>query len=299
MRHRATYVVIGVLVGTIAMQSATPAAESQVDVPDRHGANWRPKVIADDGQGSGGGGEVRTFSLPNGATMEFVWMEPGTFTMGSPSSESGRGSDEGPQHEVAIREGFWLGRYEITQEQWEAVMGTAPWSGQSYVQANASNPAVYISWDDVDDLIGLLNTDADATVYRLPMEAEWEYACRAGTSTRWSFGDEKSQLGEYAWYDDNAWNAGLQYAQPVGTKLPNPWGLFDMHGNVWEWCQDSYGSYPSAAEVDPQGPSAGSSRVIRGGNFYFVAPYTRSAYRYSYAPGRRSNAVGARLLRRH
>ena len=128
-------------------------------------------------------------------------------------------------------------------------------------------------------------------IYRLPTEAEWEYAARAGTTTRWSFGDDESQLGKYAWYGGN------QYAQPVGTKLPNPWGLYDMHGNVYEWCKDWYGTYPTGAVVDPQGPSAGSYRVLRGGTFYSYAQSVRSAYRRYNVPGYRYYIIGFRLLR--
>ncbi|MEW6755317.1 MAG: formylglycine-generating enzyme family protein [Candidatus Latescibacterota bacterium] len=228
--------------------------------------------------------------------MQFIWIEPGTFTMGSPESDPWHDGDEGPQHEVTLTRGFWLGKHEITQEQWEAVLGTRPWAGQGYVQANPRHPAVYISWDDVQQFIGRLNADAGTGVYRLPTEAEWECACRAGTSTRWSFGEDEPDLGDYAWYLDNAWSVGVQYAQPVGTKLPNPWGLFDMQGNVWEWCQDWYGSYPSGAVVDPVGAASASNRVIRGGSFKNNAQNTRSANRNNNSPGNRNNNLGARLL---
>ena len=238
-----------------------------------------------------------TVALAGGATMEFVWIEPGTFTMGSPTSEPGRGSKEGPQHKVTITQGFWLGKYEITQGQWEAVMGTTPWSDQSYVQSNASHPAVYISWEDVQELVQALNAAAGDSPYRLPTEGEWEYACRAGAGTRWSFGDEEGELGEHAWYAENAWMADEKYGHAVGTKLSNPWGLFDMHGNVYEWVADWYGSYSSESQVDPAGPSTGSYRVIRGGNFFNDARYTRSGYRVNTSPGLRINHIGARLLR--
>ena len=124
--------------------------------------------------------------------------------MGSPSTEVGRDSDEGPQHEVTISKGFYLGKYEVTQGQWQAVMGTTPWSGQSYVQVDADNPAVYVSWNDVQSFVQALNEAAKDSLYRLPTEAEWEYACRAGTTERWSFGDDESKLKDYAWYDVNA-----------------------------------------------------------------------------------------------
>ncbi len=177
-------------------------------------------------------------------------------------------------------------------------MGTQPWSGQDYVQSNASHPAVYISWEDVQGLIGKLNAAAGKNSYRLPSEAEWEYACRAGMRSRWSFGDEESQLKEYAWYYDNAWVVGLEYAQPVGQKLPNPWGLYDMHGNVWEWCQDWYEDYSSSAQTDPIGPASGAYRVARGGGFGSDARVTRAAFRSGESPpSPRSSFLGVRLLR--
>jgi formylglycine-generating enzyme required for sulfatase activity len=243
-------------------------------------------------------GDLLTEDLPGGVTMDFVWIEPGTFTMGSPDTEEGRFDDEGPQHEVTISQGFYLGQFEITQGQWEGVMGTRPWEGEDFVQSNPSHPAVYISWEDMQGFVARLNDAADEEVYRLPTEAEWEYAARAGTVTRWSFGDDESQLGEYAWYRDNAWDIGLQWGQPVGTKLPNPWGLYDMYGNVWEWVQDWYGEtyYSESPGIDPQGPSSGSIRVLRGSSFDNFARHVRSADRGLFDPAFRG-FFGVRLLR--
>ena len=232
-------------------------------------------------------GQTQTFSLAGGARIEMVWIAPGSFMMG----------EEGSSHRVTLSQGFYLGKYEVTQGEWESVMGTQPWAGKNNVQANPNHPAVYISWDDVQAFIGKLNAAAGENIYRLPTEAEWEYACRAGTSTRWPFGEDESQLGDYAWYKDNAWDAGLEYAQPVGQKKPNPWGLYDMHGNVWEWCQDWYGDYSSNAQTDPMGPAASSIRVRRGGAFNYLAQYTRSANRYYDVPSHRYFDVGFRLLR--
>ncbi|MCC7261780.1 MAG: formylglycine-generating enzyme family protein, partial [Candidatus Latescibacteria bacterium] len=198
-------------------------------------------------------GKTLTATLRNGASLEFVWIEPGTFMMGSPASEPGRGSDEGPRHPVTLTKGFYLGKDLITQRQWTAVMGTQPWSGRKYVQPHPDHPAVYISWNDLQELVAKLNADTGEALYRLPSEAEWEYACRAGTSTRWSFGDDEGRLRKYAWYEINAWNAGVQYAPAVGTKLPNPWGLFDMHGNVFEWIEDWYANYyPNTEQINPK-----------------------------------------------
>ena len=228
-------------------------------------------------------------TLPGGATMKFVWIEPGSFVMGSPSSEPGRHSSEGPQHEVTISRGFYLGKYEITQAQWESVMGGNP---SNFIGPN--RPVETISWNDVQSFIHRLNEAAGDSLYRLPTEAEWEYAARAGTTRRWSFGDEVSELENYAWY---SCNDGCD-TKDVGTKLSNPWGLYDIYGNVLEWCQDWFGSYSSSASVDPSGPSTGSARVIRGGSFdYSHAQDVRSAIRSSVDPGNRFNFLGARLLR--
>ena len=252
------------------------------------------------GGGGGSTGTAQTFTHSLGdksVSMDFVWIEPGTFMMGSPESEPGRYSDEGPVHEVEISRGFWLGKYEVTQGEWESVMGTTPWSGESYVRLNPSHPAVYISWDDVQEFVDKLNVAAGSAVYRLPTEAEWEYACRAGTSTRWSFGDDESELTHYAWYEDNAWNAGKKYAQPVGLKRANPWGLYDMHGNVWEWVNDRHSKYSSSRKVDPLGSTFGPYRVLRGGGFGSYAQDVRSANRNGALPYARDGRLGVRLLR--
>ena len=243
-------------------------------------------------------GRDTTVTLPGGATMEFVWIEPGTFIMGSPETEEGRGVQVGPQHEVTISNGFWLGKYELTQGQWLAVMESTPWSGK-YVQSNPNLPAAYISWDDVQGLIGTLNKAAGDSLYRLPTEAEWEYACWAGTKNLDGglFGVEGSKLGEYAWYADNARDAGENCAHAVGLKQPNPWGLHDMLGNVGEWCQDWSGEYPEAAQTDPTGPSAGTLRVYRGLGFYSEARVTRSALGGASTLEAGLSQNGARLVR--
>ena len=249
-----------------------------------------------------------TAELPGGAQLEMVWIAPGAFTMGSPQNEidqlyidadwdTDSFSDEGPQHEVVISEGFYLGKYELTQGQWEAVMGSNP---SKYKGAN--RPVEQVSWYDVQFFVQELNQFAGSSVYRLPTEAEWEYACRAGTATRWSSGDDESQLTDYAWYGGNNSFSGVYMqdtlgTKDVGTKLPNPWGLYDMHGNVDEWCQDWYGAYSNRSQVDPTGPATGSYRVYRGGGFLDDAIYVRSASRYMDLPGESYNYVGFRLLR--
>ena len=243
----------------------------------------------DDGAADGDGA---VSLLPGGGSMEFVWIEPGVFQMGS---DTGR-KDESPVHEVEISRGFWLGKYEVTQEQWKSVMDEEPWSGRARVESNPSHPAVIISWDEVQEFIRRINEDAGEELYRLPTEAEWEYACRAGTQTRWSFGDDESLLPDYAWYHGN--NYFTKGAKTVGTKRPNPWGLYDMHGNVWEWVQDWYDEeyYSRSVRNDPQGPTSGLGRVIRGGHFGHIDG-VRSAYRHLRFPDSRSYTVGVRLLR--
>jgi formylglycine-generating enzyme required for sulfatase activity len=245
--------------------------------------------------GTGYANQEISVDLPGGATMEMVWIEPGTFMMGSPAGEVGRSPDEGPQHQVTLSKGFYLGTYEITQGQWSAVMGRGPWSGDDKVPESPDIPATFLSWNDLQGFVHTLNVETGDSLYRLPTEAEWEYACRAGTKTRWSFGDEESQLGAYGWYKANA--VGEQYGHAVGTKKPNPWGLFDLNGNVTEWCQDWYGAYSGSSQTDPPGPATGSYRVKRGGFFGDDAQGTRSAFRYFGSPGYRDSSLGARLLK--
>lgn len=232
------------------------------------------------------------------AGIEFCWIPPGTFTMGSPVSEEGHGdlSDES-QHEVTLRRGFWLGKYEVTQAQWVAVMGSNP----SHFKGD-DLPVEEISWYDCQSFIRKLNLDqrGDGT-YRLPTEAEWEYACRAGTTTPFHFGNEIST--DYANYNENFkyygdgrkgyWDRTIR----VGTFSPNAWGLFDMHGNVWEWCQDWYDENPSRSVTDPQGPGSGEMRTLRGGSWYNAAEDCRAACRWAATPNIQSNFIGFRLLR--
>jgi formylglycine-generating enzyme required for sulfatase activity len=230
----------------------------------------------------------------NSLGMEFVYVSPGSFMMGSPSGESDRDGDE-KQHRVTLTRGYYMQTTEVTQGQWRKVMGSKPWSGKKYIQENANNAAAYISWNDCQAFIRKLNQMEGANKYRLPTEAEWEYACRAGSSTRFCFGDSDGQLGNYAWYRKNARDVGDKYAHAVGTKRPNAWGLYDMHGNVREWCQDWSGNYPSGSVTDPTGPSSGSSRVYRGGSWNGLARNCRSAHRYRYVPGYRYYDLGFRL----
>jgi formylglycine-generating enzyme required for sulfatase activity len=247
--------------------------------------------------GTAGGTQVAVGEYPqpptapktqrNSLGMEFVLIPAGTFQMGANDSEAD--DDEKPMHTVRLTQPYYLGKCEVAQSQWQAVMGNNP----SKFTGDPNRPVETVSWDDVQEFIRRLNSREGGAMYRLPTEAEWEYAARAGTTTRWSFGDDASQLGRYAWYKSNA---GGQ-THPVGQLQPNPWGLYDMHGNVWEWVQDWYGKYTSGPAVDPAGPSSGSLRVFRGGSWYFAARGCRSADRGYVAPGLRDDIRGFRLLR--
>ena len=242
------------------------------------------------------GEKTLTLTLGTGVTMRLVRIEAGKFTMGSPDSEKDRGKDERPQHQVTITKPFYMGATEVTQAQWKAVMDTQPWEGKSYAKAGAEHAASYISWDDATAYCTALSKKTGRTV-RLPTEAEWEYACRAGTTTAYSFGDDASRLGDYAWYDGNAYDKDEKYAHPVGVKKPNAWGLYDMHGNVWEWCADWYvDSYANADTRDPKGPAGGSARVLRGGSWYAFPQFCRAARRNGGSPDYRGGSGGFRVV---
>ncbi|NGZ05167.1 MAG: SUMF1/EgtB/PvdO family nonheme iron enzyme [Magnetococcales bacterium] len=230
--------------------------------------------------------------VTNSLGMTFKLIPAGMFTMGASASDVSANSwysQATPQHQVTISRAFYMQTTEITQGQWRAVMGNSP----SYFSSCGDNcPVEQVSWDDLQTFITTLNARNDGT-YRLPTEAEWEYAARAGTTTAYSFGDSESNLGNYGWSYSNA-SSGTR---PVAQKLPNPWGLYDMHGNVWEWVQDWYGSFASTSVMDPQGPSSGSHRVGRGGGWNYYPVSLRSAYRSNIGSGARNGALGARLLR--
>ena len=186
-----------------------------------------------------------------------------------------------------------MGVHEVTQAQYEQVMGVNP---SEYKGAN--NPVEMVSWEDAVEFCRRLSElpaeKAAGNVYRLPTEAEWEYACRAGTTTKFSFGDDESDFGEYGWYRENSGRT----THPVGSKLPNAWGLYDMHGNVWEWCQDWYGDYPSGSVTDPSGATSSSFRVLRGGGWDYSADGCRSAFRGRDLPSCRDyGRLGFRVVR--
>ena len=227
-----------------------------------------------------------------------VWIKPGTFTMGSPLDEKDRDLDEDPLTRVILTGGFWMGKYEVTQREYEKVMGNNP----SWFRGDPSRPVEQVSWDDaVAYCTRLTQTEFVAGRlplgyhYRLPTEAEFEYACRAGTTTRFSFGDDLdySQLGDYAWYSANSGAT----SHPVGQKKPNLFGLYDIYGNVWEWCLDLYQDrYRGDTVTDPAGPATGITRVFRGGGSDIAAKYCRSAFRNNVLPSRRDNFIGFRVV---
>ena len=225
--------------------------------------------------------DKRLVKVINGVEFAFRWCPPGTFTMGSPTDEEDRDSDE-TQHEITLTKGFWMMETEVTQKQWKAVMGSLPDCGFK----GDNLPVERVSWNDCQEFCE--KCSALGLPVQLPTEAQWEYACRAGST-----GAYAGNLDEMAWYGSNSGSK----THPVGTKKANAWGLYDMHGNVWEWCQDWYGDYPSGSVTDPTGPSNGSSRVYRGGSWLNFAWICRSAFRGSLDPGLQSNDLGFRCVK--
>jgi len=221
------------------------------------------------------------FDLGGGVKMDMVLIQPGSFMMGDRTGEK----EEKPAHKVTISRPFYMGKFEVTQEQWKTVMNGNP----SHFKG-AKNPADNISWEASQEFVKKLNEKFgnSGVTFSLPTEAQWEYACRAGTSTRYGYGNEEAGLEEYGWFKSTAGGK----THPVGEKKPNAWGLYDMHGNVWEWCADWYdGNYykqsPSndpAGPADPKGESGVASRVLRGGSWGDPAFYCRSAYRHCLPP---------------
>jgi len=223
----------------------------------------------------------KTIDLGKGVSMEFVLIPAGSFDMGSPDSEKERDSDEGAVRKVQITKAFYMSKYEVTQDQYLAVMGRNP------SQFSGGNlPVEGVSWDEAVACCGKIGG-------RLPTEAEWEYACRAGSETRFCCGDDLNyaRLGEYAWYSGNSGST----THAIGQKKPNSFGLYDMHGNVYEWCSDWFSAYANAQAVNPVGVSSGRYRVCRGGSWFSDAGHCRSAYRSLSVPDARNINFGFRV----
>ena len=232
--------------------------------------------------------------------LKLKWIAAGSFQTGSPSGELGRGSDE-RQHEVTLTQGYWLGAHEVTQAQWQSVMGSNPSKFKG-----SRNPVEQVSWEDAMAFCKKL-TEREFLAgrlpagwrYTLPTEAQWEYACRAGTRSAFHYGNRLDS--RMANFDGNYPYGGASTGEyrnktvAVGSFQSNAWGLYDMHGNVWEWCSDRYGDYPSGSVVDPTGARSGSVRVNRGGSWFSGARFCRSAIRYGNSPGVRGNDLGFRL----
>ena len=244
-------------------------------------------------------------NFTNAIGMKFVWIAPGSFVMGSPKEEKLR-LDRETQHKVTLTKGFYMSVYTVTQEQWQAVMGNNP----SRFKGEKNLPVEQVSWEDCQEFVKKLR-DKDKKAYRLPSEAEWEYACRAGTKTPFHFGatistDQVNYYGE-AVYGDGKKGVDRKKTTPVGSFPANAWGLHDMHGNVWQWCQDWYGDYPQKDVVDPQGAEKRGKndkddkdkddnfRVLRGGSWDNDPRHCRSASRSWNVPGFRNDDFGCRV----
>ena len=234
------------------------------------------------------------FYVEPNTRMVLVAIEPGSFVMGSPASEAGRNADE-QLHRVTLSRRVYMGRYEVTQTEWQAVMGANP----SRFSTCARCPVEQVNFYDVDDFLTRLTARSTAMRYRLPTEAEWEYACRAGTTTAYAFGDRltiQDANVNTTPAEQATPGIGASRARQVGSFPPNAWGLHDMHGNVWEWTNDFYGPFNERAEVHPRGPEVGTTRVIRGGSWYFDAGSARCALRYTHAPQDRGFSLGFRVV---
>ena len=235
--------------------------------------------------------------ITNSIGVKLVLIPKGTFMMGSPESEEGRDKDDETQHEVTISKDYYLGVYEVTQAQYEKVMGKNPshFQGAIVGNENADLPVENVSWDDAVEfckkLSDLPEEKKTGREYRLPTEAQWEYACRAGSKTAYSFDDEEGLLPEYGWFKRNSSNR----THTVGLLEPNAWGLFDLHGNVWEWCSDWFGEYPMGAVSERTAPKEGTDRVFRGGVWDGGAALCRSANRSWVTPVVRRSINGFRL----
>ena len=236
--------------------------------------------------GSSLSGNALTIPVKNGISIEMVKVEDGSFDMGATPEMQNPDEDEKPVHRVTLTNNYYIGKYEVTQALWQAVMGSNPSSFKGY-----DLPVEEVSWNDCQDFISKLNAMTGKR-FRLPTEAEWEYAARGGKKSRGYQYSGSNTLGDVAWYGDNSGSK----THAVGTKQPNELGIYDMTGNVWEWCQDWYDSYSSSPQTNPTGAASGSSRVFRGGSCYFSARDCRTSYRDCITPDYRDGNLGLRLV---
>ncbi len=221
--------------------------------------------------------ETRAIDLGAGVTMDLALVPAGSFRMGVGDEKRG----------VTLSKPFYMGRYEVTQAQWQTVMGNDPSNNKG-----GQNPVENVSWNDCQQFLAKLNERLPGMKASLPTEAQWEYACRAGSTREFCYGDGKDRLAEYAWFDSNS----DRVTHPVGEKRPNAWGLYDMHGNVSEWCRDWYGSHLASTRRDPQGPDSGKSRVVRGGSFHDPYYDHCCAKRSSHYPDSCYGSMGFRVV---
>jgi formylglycine-generating enzyme required for sulfatase activity len=206
----------------------------------------------------------------NNIGMEFVLIPAGTFLMGPIGETELADNDEFPRHRVTITKAFYMGKYEVTQEQWVKIMNNNPSR-----HIGKKLPVDSVSWHEAQEFLEAINDQNPGQQYRLPTEAEWEYAARANSTKSYFFGDDERKLPRYAWFDETS----KDITHPIGKLKPNAWGLYDIYGNVWEWCQDWYGPYPEEAVKDPTGPESGKYRTLRGGSWCYYDRYCRSANR--------------------
>jgi formylglycine-generating enzyme required for sulfatase activity len=270
--------------GSVPTQSA-PVSTQSAPVSTQSGPAWRASWMQACGEDKFGRWAAVSIA---GVEHRFRWCPPGRFLMGSPKSENGRFADEGPQHEVELTQGFWIGEAPVTQRQWQAVAGSNPSAFKGL-----DLPVEQISRNDAQAWMSQANARTGALGLRFPTEAEWEYAARAGTAgATYRGGNDTATLDAIAWFRENS--GGMTH--PVKQKAPNAWGLFDMLGNVWEWCADSQRTYTSARAVNPHG-GAGQKRVNRGGSWASGALQTRAASRFVDSPVIRRGLLGFRLAR--
>jgi formylglycine-generating enzyme required for sulfatase activity len=242
---------------------------------------------------------VFDLGLGKGVTMKLVFVPAGKFMMGSLKTEAFRSKDEGPLREVTISKPFYMGVYEVTQAQWYTVMGTKPWKDRIDSKAGVDKAASCVNWKDAAKFCEILSKKTGKKV-TLPTEAQWEYACRAGSKTTYCYSDDALKLGDYAWYSANAYRKGEMYAHAVGRLKPNVFGLYDMHGNVWEWCRDWYEEkfYAKAKNIDPENTTKPRivCRVLRGGSWFVDPENCRSAVRSRISTVLRDGCIGFRVV---